>query len=280
MSGYPLRKKLQNAFGGGFEWSKKKTYVVLKFQSIDSVYMVARLINGYQRTPKIHKYGSLVRFGNRNLGYKIKRKPIDISDLGRNAWLTGFSEADSNFSISITVRNKKTGSIRVQTTYRQELSTKMNFKLHRNGNSVYGTKDFLTQICSFFGGTLYTRSRKNKKNSKTYHSFTRMCFYRDSVKKVYDYFSTFPFKGSKYNNFVSWGSVVQMPKPQSAIDKQKCVSIQENYNSTRTIFDWHHLKKRNFLFIFIFFILFLPAKAALAKQCFRRKQFVAYFVVC
>jgi hypothetical protein len=57
-SDYPLRKKLQNAFGGGFEWSKKKTYLVLKIQRIGGVYMVARLINGYMRTPKMHKFCS------------------------------------------------------------------------------------------------------------------------------------------------------------------------------------------------------------------------------
>jgi hypothetical protein len=48
-----------------------------------------------------------------------------------------------------------------------------------------------------------------------------------------------------------------MPKPLSERDKLKCVSICENYNSTRTVFDWDHLKKRDFLFIFIYFYLFL-----------------------
>jgi hypothetical protein len=83
---YPLAKKLQRVFGGSFEWSKKKTYVVLKFHSIGSVYMVARLINGYLRTPKVKKFQSLVSFGNRNLRYNMKAKPIDQSDLSTNGW--------------------------------------------------------------------------------------------------------------------------------------------------------------------------------------------------
>jgi hypothetical protein len=84
----------------------------------------------------------------------------------------------------------------------------MNFKLHSEDNTVFGTQEFLDKISSFFGGTVYARSRKNKKNNKTYHSISRVCFNRISVKKVCDYFSTFPFKGSKHNNFVSWKSVV------------------------------------------------------------------------
>ena len=83
---FPLAIKLQAAFGGSFEWSEKKTYVLLKFRSIDSVYVVARLINGYLRTPKVHKFKSLVRFGNRNLGYGMKTLAIDQSDLSKNAW--------------------------------------------------------------------------------------------------------------------------------------------------------------------------------------------------
>lgn len=247
---YPLAKKLQAAFGGCFEWSKKKTYVVLKFQSIGSVYMVARLINGYLRTPKVKKFQSLVSFGNRNLQYSMKAKAIDQSDLSTNAWQTGFSEADSNFSINITTRNKDTGNIRVQTTYRQELSNKMNFKLDSFDNNVYETKDFLLKICNFFGGSLYTRNRTNKTSGKVYTSLTAMCFNRRSVKKVYDYFSVYPFKGSKYNNFQSWGSVVQLPKPLDSRRKQECLSIRKNYNSTRTEFDWSHLDSWKFSFVF------------------------------
>jgi hypothetical protein len=56
--------------------------------------------------------------GNSNLSYKLKAKELDQSDLGTNAWLTGFREADGNFSINITVCNKKTGTLRVQLYFR------------------------------------------------------------------------------------------------------------------------------------------------------------------
>jgi hypothetical protein len=125
----------------------------------------------------------------------------------------------------------------------------MNFKLDSFDNNVYETKDFLEKICNFFG-SLYTRNRTNKTSGKVYTSLIAMCFNRSSVKKVYDYFRTYPFKGSKYNNFQSWGSVVQLPKPLDARRKEKCLSIRKNYNSTRTEFDWSHLDNWKFSFVF------------------------------
>lgn len=208
---FPLAAKLQSIFGGVFEHSKKNTYVVLKFQSISSVYLVCRIINGYLRTPKQKKFESLLQFGNKNLRYGMKVSPIDSSDFSTNAWLTGFSEADSNFSIRITVRNKKTGNIRVQTTYRLEISTKINFKLNRFDNNVYQTKEFLTKICNFFGRAFYTRERFNKDWGKSYTSYIVIRFNQRSVQKVYNYFHKYPFKGSKYLNFMDWAKVVEMP---------------------------------------------------------------------
>lgn len=177
-----MAAKLQSIFGGVFEQSKKKTYVVLKFQSINSVYLVCRMINGYLRTPKQKKFETLVYFANRNRGFRMKVSPIDTSDFSTNAWRTGFCEADSNFSIRITVRNKKTGNIRVQTTYRLEISTKINFKLDSFDNNVYGTKDFLTKICNFFDRAFYTQERYNKKWGKSYTSYIVMRFNQKSVK--------------------------------------------------------------------------------------------------
>lgn len=239
---YPLAQKLQSVFGGSVEWSKHKTYLILKFQSIESVYMVAYLINGYMRTPKIKKFESLVNFGNRNLGNNMKVKKQCKSSLGDDAWQTGFTEADSNFSISITVRNKKTGNLRVQPSFNLEISTKMNFKLHKFDQNIYETKEFLTDICNFFGGTIYYRERFNKKMGKTYTSHNMKRFNANSLKKVCDYYHKFPFKGSKHLNFTEWARVVMMPKPLDREGKQRCQDIRKNYNSTRTVFSWDHLE--------------------------------------
>lgn len=240
---YPLANKYKKAFGASIYWSKKKTYLILRFHRLFNVYRVARLINGYQRTPKIQKFESQVCFGNKYLGYKIKAKPVDQSDLGQNAWLTGFSEADGNFSININVRNKNTGNLRVQTFFRLELSNKINFKLCEFDDNVYETKEFINKIFLFFERSFYERERKIK--GKTYKSLLVIRHNKQSVQKVLDYFTKYPFKGSKYQNFKDWRTVVEITKPLNNEQKQVCISICENFNSTRTIFSWEHLDHWN-----------------------------------
>jgi len=55
-----------------------------------------------------------------------------------------------------------------------------------------------------------------------------MRFNQQSVKKVYDYFHKFPFKGSKYLNFMDWATVVEMPKPLSNRRKMQCLLRSSN----------------------------------------------------
>lgn len=117
----------------------------------------------------------------------------------------------------------------------------MNFKLHANDTTVYETKEFLQKICDFFGASFYTRERHNKKANKTFTSYNVMRHNQQSLKKVYDYYHKYPFKGSKYLNFMDWASVVEMPKPLTKEMKEKCIEIRKNFNSTRHIFSWEHL---------------------------------------
>ena len=68
------------------------------------------------RTPKIEALHRAINWYNEFLGMNIKPLGLDLSPVDSNAWLAGFSDADGNFSITLTDRKKKGGitSKRVQ----------------------------------------------------------------------------------------------------------------------------------------------------------------------
>jgi LAGLIDADG endonuclease len=116
----PLAEYLKNLFGGRISVNVRKTYVVWVINKQLDVYKLACLLNGKFRTPKVTALHNLIDFLNENRAKNqdiILKSDIDNSCLSSNAWLSGFSDADGNFNISITER-KKTKTTRIQLSFR------------------------------------------------------------------------------------------------------------------------------------------------------------------
>jgi hypothetical protein len=99
-------------------------YVLWQIQDIIGVYTIIKLINGYMRTPKIEALNRTIHWLNDyitsqkdsklpstisilsrlNLNSLIEIKPLDYSEIDSNSWLSGFTDADGNFSINIHKR--------------------------------------------------------------------------------------------------------------------------------------------------------------------------------
>jgi N-acetylmuramoyl-L-alanine amidase CwlA len=136
----------------------------------------------------------------------LEKKPLDISPIENNGWLSGFTDADGNFSINIHKRSNK-NSIRVQLFYRLEI----NQNYHKTVASTQEERFYeeqekkvsffpiISKIGSFLGVTVYSRSRTI--NDKIFYSFIVMSHNKKSNSKVCEYFNKFPLLSSKLLDF-------------------------------------------------------------------------------
>lgn len=82
-----------------------KIYIRGKYSILDFLY----LIHGKFRTPKIEKLNDLINYINKNWNKNLKESillnSVDNSSLDSNSWLSGFSDRDACFYISINWPN-------------------------------------------------------------------------------------------------------------------------------------------------------------------------------
>ncbi len=103
----PLAIKIQEVFRAGtLEYPKNTKYVNLLFQDLNTLQIIAVLVNGKMRTPKIEALYRMIDWLNaRSTLSKLQsNKPELLTKLGQdtspledNPWFTGFVEADGNF---------------------------------------------------------------------------------------------------------------------------------------------------------------------------------------
>jgi hypothetical protein len=79
------------------EYPKDVKYVNYLIQDIATLYKVTVLINGKFRTPKIEALHRLIDWFNARPNQKVPilKLGLDTSNIGKNAWLSGFLEADA-----------------------------------------------------------------------------------------------------------------------------------------------------------------------------------------
>ncbi|ESN98021.1 hypothetical protein HELRODRAFT_93092, partial [Helobdella robusta] len=99
-----IQKQLRN---GSLSRKKGVNAYILTINNYEGLLLVATLLNGNMRTPKIkalHKLIDCLNLKFKNLN--MINKPLDTSPLDSNAWLSGFIEADGHFSVRTTVSPK------------------------------------------------------------------------------------------------------------------------------------------------------------------------------
>ena len=258
-SDYPLAKFLKDVTNSGTVTIKPdRGYVLWQIQDIIGVYTIVNIINGYMRTPKIEALNRTIiwlnnyieKNKNSNLAATceaenilIKLKPIilkdlDISPIEINPWLTGFSDADANFSINIHKRSN--GNWRVQLFYRLEIKQTYH-KLDTQGKKI-SFFSIISLIGKFLGVNVLSRTRVIK--DKEFYSYTVIAHNNNSQIKIIDYFNKYPLLSSKYLDYNSWYYIWKKQKenPITTSYIKEAETIKKDFNSSRTSYNWDHLK--------------------------------------
>jgi hypothetical protein len=263
MADLPLAQYLKNISNCGIIINKpNRGYVLWQIQNIVEVFTIVNFINGYMRTPKIE---ALERTINRLNEYIIKNennpqigsttklilgpgakkiqpitlKSLDNSSLDSNAWLSGFTNSDGNFSINIQKRANK-NSTRVQLFYRMEIKQTYN----RLDSESYKISFFsiMSKLALFLNVNVISRSRIL--NEKQFFSYIIMAHNKKSLIIIKEYFLKFPLLSSKSLDFKAWINILDLQKTNSITTSylNEAIITRKDFNKTRTTFNWDHLK--------------------------------------
>jgi len=164
---------------------------------------------------------------------KIKLKNIDDSPINSNAWLAGFSDADSNFSINIHQRSNK-NTTRVQLYYRLEIKQTYH-KLDSQGNKI-SFFSIMSILAKFLNVNVLSRTRIIKE--KEFYSFTVIAYNKESMFKISEYFNDYPLLSSKYLDYKDWQSILNKQKenPKTISYLEDALKVRKNFNRTRSTF--------------------------------------------
>lgn len=236
----PLAELLKSYFGGNFE--THENYLVWNITDIENLILISNTINGYLRTPKINDFHNLIDYLNQKRNdLAIIKHELDDSPIDSNAWLAGFSDANSNFNIILTER--KNNKFRIQIQYRLEIKHYYNNKkeisfLANNSVSFYSICE---KISNYLNGGFYYRSKPTFRYGiiVTSHNL-------NSHAKLIKYFDKFPLFSSKFLDYSDWKSIYELQCQKRHLTHsgiQYCKEIKMNFNNTRSKFSWAHLEK-------------------------------------
>jgi hypothetical protein len=231
-------------------------YVLWQINDFLGVFKIISIINGYMRTPKyevlhraINWYNNYIvknkdsklpiTQNNLSLIYPINCLPLDESAIDSNNWLSGFTDADGNFSINIHQRKNKNTS-RVQPFFRIEVRQNYHRKDIITGDNL-SYYFIMSKIANYFGVNLY--SRTHTKLDKVYSSFNFMVANQNSLDITICYFNKFPLLSSKYLDYLDWLKIVEIRKnsSQTSFYLDIATQIRKDFNKNRVTFSWKHL---------------------------------------
>lgn len=234
---YPLALKIAKIlkYGNVYDNSNREQSCILAIQNREGVLDILNNINGKMRTHKINKLYELIDWYKLYHDINIKKLPLDTSDIGSNAWLAGFSDADSSFGVYL--ENKSN----IKTTYR--LSQKYNDTLSYN---------VLLEISEYLEAKLYdtVRNRVLKGKESTEYTTTVTVRSLKSCINTINYFNKYNLYSSKYLDYKLWETMVRLKENKKSykdVNKYKELLLntynetRENMNTTRHTFNWDHL---------------------------------------
>lgn len=230
---YELVNKIKNKlnYGNIIKIKTSNTILYTISSKLEILDLINRL-NGNMRTPKIHRLHLLIDWYNKNHNTNIIKLDIDNTNINDNSWLSGMSDADSNFNIIISKR--KGNNFRIQRQWRLEFSQK-----------TYHGKDQLywgMLISNYLNTTLYSRSRLKK--NKLYSSFIVVAYNISSIDILNNYFKKYPLKSSKYLDYKVWLLCKDLEIKYKNNKKQllkEIQSLKNQMNNNRKQFNWDHL---------------------------------------
>ena len=253
----PLAEYLQELTNCGTVYKKSdRGYVLWQIQDIIGVYTIVNIINGYMRTPKIEALNRTINWLNDYISVNnnsklpstklilsqiknLEIKGLDNSPIDSNPWLSGFTDADGNFSINIHKRTNR-NSIRVQLYYRLEIKQSYH-RLTNDGDQV-SFFAIMSKIANYLNTSVLSRSRTV--SDKQFFSFIVMTASKPSLIKTTLYFNKFPLLSSKFLDYKSWLHILELQQNSTMTTAylNEAIKTKTDFNKTRTTFSWNHLK--------------------------------------
>ncbi len=234
----PLATKLSEKLGYGdiVEDKGAKNTILWTVNTKKGLLDLIERLNGNMRTPKIHRLYKLIDWYNDELGSTpLIKKELDKSPIDSNYWLSGMSDADSNFNIIITTL--KNDNYRINRQWRLEFSQ----RTYHGMDQGY----WAMQVSAFLNTNLLTRTRVKTLDingeEKLYSSFIVVAHNEESIKILENYFNNYPLFSAKYLDFKDWESCGLISNVKSKTNYEKTKYIKSCMNNQRTQFKWDHL---------------------------------------
>lgn len=226
----PLALVIQQRLGHG-SLSRKKgvNAYILTINNYEGLLLIAFLINGHMRTPKIHALYNLIDWLNlRFEDLNMVKNPIDNSPLISNPWLSGFIEADGHFSVRVTTVSKS-----------PKIECKFELSQRQNNHIGLSNREFLESIAEL----LHT-SVKETRTDKPHPQYRLRTTSLKGNLVLEIYLDKFPLFSSKYLNYKDWFKVLDNFKSGSykyQSDLENILLIKSGMNDKRTVFIWDHI---------------------------------------
>ena len=244
-----IQKQLRN---GSLSRKKGVNAYILTINNYEGLLLVATLLNGNMRTPKIKALHKLIDYLNlkfKNLN--MINKPLDTSPLDSNAWLSGFIEAEGHFSVRTTVSPKyskapggsATGVFDPRAALRERgAKVECKFELTQSQKD-HNSEDkllFMNVLAKFLLTTV--KSIREDKPKPEYRVRTT------SLKGnlvLENYLDQFPLFGTKFLDYKDWVKILDYFKHGKFNHKENIdniIDMKSCMNDKRTIFTWDHLQ--------------------------------------
>lgn len=214
---------------GAGTWIEDNSVIRLTWRGKENLLNLIDRINGHMRTPKILRLHKLIDWCNNKYNLCIQKKNLDLSPIGYNPWLSGMSDADSNFNIIITHAKY---SYRVQRQWRLEISQLTYFGSEQQA--------WAQLVSAYLNTNLLSRHRLSSDSTKIYSSWIMVAHSHYSLKLIEDYFNSYPLYSSKFLDYKDWklcGLITEKNKE----NYEKVLYLKNGMNNKRTHFNWDHI---------------------------------------
>jgi hypothetical protein len=240
----PLALKIKEVLGGGtIEYPKDVNYVNYLIQDIATLQIVTILINGKMRTPKIEALHIIIDWFNArpNFKFPIQKLNLDSSNIGDNAWLSGFIEADGNFYSSISVNSD---GIANSIKYYMRISQRAEYiRKNDNEDPKVSYLPIMTEIANFLNvSNLITINRI--KSNYIENAYEVRTVKRLSCELLINYLTKFPLYSSKFLDYLNWVKIHEINKfkgYKSVEGTNHLLELKGSMNTLRSKFDCKHL---------------------------------------
>ena len=230
----PLAEHLKAIIGhGNIRIKAEENACVLTITNKDGYLYIINILNGYFRTPKVHKFYQLIDFLNTKYSLTLPKLDRDTSPLDYNSWLAGFIDADGGFKIR---NNQKT------LTTKRRIACSLVIE-QRMLDPVTGESynDILLKIANLFQINLLIKNQKT--TERNYFNITASSTNSITIIKIY--LDMYPLYSSKYLDYQNWRQVVNLILENNhyEVDNTIIQNLKDTMNNKRTYFNWEHLNK-------------------------------------